>query len=198
MYEKVNGVGITENHLRALALFTKGYDKEYYIREINRLLGVSPRTAQLVLADLEKKMAIESHPRGKIRLYKLRRTIMARSYACLAEEYKRLVLLKDDEELREVVENIMPSINGIGAVFGAYAKEGQKTEADLDIFVAGEYDDKKVSEIARAYGININVEKRALDVFAKDARVDPVTKQVVESHVIIRDVEAFVDAVLWD
>ena len=52
MYKKVN---ITENHFRILSLFSNGFDREYYIREVQRLLKISPRTSQLILADLEKK-----------------------------------------------------------------------------------------------------------------------------------------------
>jgi PAS domain S-box-containing protein len=52
MYKKVN---ITENHLQILSLFTNGFENEYYIREIERLLKISPRTSQLILEDLERK-----------------------------------------------------------------------------------------------------------------------------------------------
>jgi hypothetical protein len=30
MYEKVNKLGITENHVQVLTLFTNGFDREYY------------------------------------------------------------------------------------------------------------------------------------------------------------------------
>ncbi|MCX6710529.1 MAG: hypothetical protein NTZ02_00385 [Candidatus Woesearchaeota archaeon] len=49
MYNKLN---ITENHLQALSLFTNGFEREYYIREVGKLLRISPRTAQLILEDL--------------------------------------------------------------------------------------------------------------------------------------------------
>ena len=49
MVIKVNDVD-----LRTLTLFTKSYDKEYYIREVERLLKVSSRTSLRTLAKLEK------------------------------------------------------------------------------------------------------------------------------------------------
>ena len=52
MYDKLN---ITENHLQALSLFTNGFDNEFYIREAQRTLKISPRTSQTVLADLEQR-----------------------------------------------------------------------------------------------------------------------------------------------
>ena len=51
MYEKLD---ITENTLKVLSLFTNGFDKTYYIREVERLLKISPQTSQVILEDLEK------------------------------------------------------------------------------------------------------------------------------------------------
>ena len=69
MYNKIN---ITENGLQIISLFTNGFDREYYIREVEKLLKISPRTAQLILEDLENKGIIESKVKGKIKLYRNR------------------------------------------------------------------------------------------------------------------------------
>ena len=45
MYNKIN---ITENGLQIISLFTNGFDREYYIREVEKLLKISSRTAQLM------------------------------------------------------------------------------------------------------------------------------------------------------
>ena len=68
MYEKVN---ITENTLQVLSLFTNDFSSEYYIREVEKILKISPRTAQLILENLENKGIVESKMRGKIKNYKL-------------------------------------------------------------------------------------------------------------------------------
>ncbi|MBU0471063.1 MAG: hypothetical protein KKF65_00435, partial [Nanoarchaeota archaeon] len=64
MITKVNDID-----LKILSLFTKGYDKYYYIREVEKLLGVSSRTALVTLAKLEKKGILESKTKGKIKIY---------------------------------------------------------------------------------------------------------------------------------
>ena len=113
MYEKVN---ITENHFRALSLFTRGLGAEYYIREVQRLLGVSPRTAQLILDDLEKKAVLESRTRGKIRTYGIRKSEAAKDYLVFAEQYKKITFLRKRPMIREVMilKNPIPNllING--------------------------------------------------------------------------------------
>lgn len=42
MYDKLN---ITENHLRTISLFTKGFDTEYYERNFNT--GLKPKGRNL-------------------------------------------------------------------------------------------------------------------------------------------------------
>lgn len=50
MINKINDIC-----LRVLSIFTKICNKEYYIRELERLLKISSRTALLTLAELEKE-----------------------------------------------------------------------------------------------------------------------------------------------
>jgi len=71
-------------------MFTKGFNKEHYIREAQRAVGISPRWAQLVLEDLEKRAVLESKTRGKIKVYSIKKTAIAKDYLCLAETQKRI------------------------------------------------------------------------------------------------------------
>jgi len=196
MYEKVNKLGITENHVQVLTLFTNGFDREYYIREVQKLLNVSPRTAQLVLEDLEGKTVLESQTRGKIKVYRLRKSMMAREYLILAEEYKRISFLEKNNLIREIVEKIIPHIKGIAVVFGSYAKGIQKEDSDVDVFIAGDYNKSKIDNISKMYGVNISVKKYPLDLFEKEIRSDPLLKEIIENHVVVSGTESFINIVL--
>ena len=46
--------------IEILELYTRGFNKEYYVREIAKLLKISPRTAQLTLENMEKKTILNS------------------------------------------------------------------------------------------------------------------------------------------
>lgn len=196
MYEKVNKLGITENHVQVLTLFTNGFDREYYIREVQKLLNVSPRTAQLVLEDLEGKTVLESQTRGKIKVYRLRKSMMAREYLILAEEYKRISFLEKNNLIREIVEKIIPHIKGIAVVFGSYAKGIQKEDSDVDVFIAGDYNKSKIDNISKMYGVNISVKKYPLDLFEKEIRSDLLLKEIIENHVVVSGTESFINIVL--
>jgi predicted nucleotidyltransferase len=193
MYEKVN---ITENHFRALSLFTRGLGAEYYIREVQRLLGISPRTSQLILDDLEKKAVLESRTRGKIRTYGIRKSEAAKDYLVFAEQYKKITFLRKRPMIREVIAKITPMVRGLGMVFGSYAKGVEKKGSDLDVFIAGDYDRHGVKKVSELYGIEISVKSYPMEIFKRDIRKDALIREVLSDHVVFSGAEEFVRTVL--
>jgi len=195
MYKKVN---ITENHFRILSLFSNGFDREYYIREVQRLLKISPRTSQLILADLEKKAILESKIRGKIKSYKLKKTDTAKSYLVLTEQYKKIAFLESHELIKEIISKIALNIQGIACIFGSYVKQTATKASDLDVFVAGECNQKEIKNISKTYGIEISIKRYPLETFEKNIRTDILIKEVLNAHIIFLNSEKFVDIVLKD
>ena len=47
MYNELN---ITENRLQIISLFMNEFNREHYVREVEKLIKISPRTAQLIKA----------------------------------------------------------------------------------------------------------------------------------------------------
>jgi len=123
MYKKLK---ITENTLHVLSLFTNDFNRDYYIREVEKLLKISPRTAQLILEDLENKGIIESKTRGKIKTYKIKLSEFTKRYLVFVEQYKAITFLENNLMVKEIVEKITPNIKGIGIIFGSYVKGIEK------------------------------------------------------------------------
>jgi uncharacterized protein len=192
MYKKIN---ITENHLQILSLFTNGFNNEYYIREIERILNISPRTSQLILEDLEKKTILESKLRGKIKNYKLKRNQIAKEYIIFAEEYKRISFLQKNDLIKEIITKIIPYIQGIGLIFGSYAKGIERKDSDLDIFIIGEYNKKEIKSISKNYGIEISIKNYPNKIFEDNINKDILIKEVIKDHVIIKNSEDFIGKV---
>lgn len=193
MYEKLN---ITENHLRILVQFTRGFEKEYYIREVQRLIHCSPRTAQLILDDLEKKAVLESKTRGKIRTYKLKKNRIAYDYLIFTEIYKKIAFLSENKVIKEIVEKIVHHIEGIGILFGSYVKKKEKKESDIDLFVAGDIDREEIEKIAKLYGKDIQIKNYPLSLFKKEIKHDVLIKEVLKDHVIIKGSEEVIELVM--
>lgn len=193
MYEKLN---ITENHLNVLSLFTKSFNKEYYIREVQKILKISPRTAQLILNDLEKKSILKSNLRGKIRNYVLNKNILTKKYLIMSEEHKELVFLEKNPLIKEFISKIQNHVNGIMLIFGSYVKGTEKKSSDLDIFTIGKYNLEKIDEIKDIYGLEINIKNYSKTEFMKNIKDDYLIKEILEDHIIIMGKEAFFE-IIW-
>lgn len=191
-----NNLSITENHLKVISLFTLGYNKNLYIREVNRLLNISPRTAQLILDSLESKGVLESIFRGKIKSYFLRKNSTSIHYIILAESYKTTIFTDNNPIIREIVEKILPLISGIGLIFGSYAKGTQNKGSDLDIFVIGYTENIKIREISKTYGIEINLVVYPLEKYKSVINKDLLVKEVLENHIVIKNIDGFVLTVM--
>jgi predicted nucleotidyltransferase len=191
-----NNLSITENHLKVISLFTLGYNKNLYIREVNRLLNISPRTAQLILNSLESKGVLESIFRGKIKSYFLRKNSTSKNYLILAESYKTTLFMDKNPLVREIIEKILPLISGIGLIFGSYAKGTQNKESDLDIFVIGYIENNKIREISKTYQIEINLVVYPLEKYKSVINKDILVKEVLENHIAIKNIDGFVLTVM--
>ncbi len=191
MYEKLN---ITENHLRLLSLFTNG--GEYYIREVERLIEISPRTAQLILYDLEAKGVLESETKGKIKVYRLMKSDVCKRYLVLAEQYKLIVFLEKKLVVKEIIRKISPFIEGIGIVFGSYAKETEGKESDIDVFVAGDCKKAEIKKVSETYGIEISVKCYPLKNFEKNFKNDTLLIEIQKNHIVFKGSERFVEVML--
>ena len=193
MYDKIN---ITENTLQVISLFTDGFNREYYIREVEKLLKISPRTAQLMLEDLENKGILESKMRGKIKLYKLKFNWSSKKYLIFTEQYKEIAFMEKNILIKEIIEKISPNIKGIGLIFGSYVKGTYRKDSDLDIFIAGTYDKERIKKISKMYGIEISVKCYPIGTFEKNINEDILLKEILKNHIVFLNAEHFVRAVV--
>ena len=119
-------IKVNDMDLKILSLFTKGYDREYYIREVEKLLKISSRTALVTLAKLEKTGILRSKIKGKIKIYAIKKSSLSREFFLLTEQYKKIQFLEKNHLIKEVLEKADEFLNGMVIVFGSYAKELQK------------------------------------------------------------------------
>jgi len=195
MYDKLN---MTENTLQVLSLFTNDFESEYYIREVERLVHVSPRTAQLTLENLEEKGIIKSKTRGKIKTFKLNPNKFTKRYLVFIEQYKAIMFLNKRLIIKEIIEKISPHIKGIGIIFGSYVKEIEKEDSDLDIFIAGDYNKDEIRNISRTLGVEISVKCYPLKTFETNLAKDILLKEILKNHIVFLNTEQFIEAVFKD
>lgn len=192
MYEKIK---ITENTLQILSLFTNDFKREYYVREVEKLLKISPRTAQLILEDLEDKGTIVSKTKGKIKTFKINPSEFTKKYLVFVEQYKAIAFLEKRLLIKEIIEKITPHIKGIGIIFGSYVKGLEKEGSDLDVFVAGNYNKDEIKKVSKNFGIEISIKCYPIRNFEKNLTKDILLKEILKNHVVFVNVEHFIQVV---
>ncbi len=190
MITKVNNMD-----LKVLSLFTKGYDKEYYIREVEKLLNVSSRTALVTLAKLEKKSILVSKVKGKIKSYSIKKSTLSREFFLLTEQYKKIQFMEKNHLVKEILEKSDEDIQGILIIFGSYAKGMDKADSDLDLLIVGKYNEKKITKVGKMYGIDINIKSYPMNIFKNEMHDDFLLKEIAENHIIIKGAEKFVRSI---
>ncbi len=187
---------ITENHLKVLALFTKGYQREYYIREVYKNISIGLQTAQRVLDDLEHKGILISRTKGKIRVFALQDNQDSKDYLILTEQYKKIIFLQNNLLIKEIVEKITPHIKGISLIFGSYSKEEQDKESDLDLCIIGEFNKTEIFRVSKTYNISLNIKNYSISTFEEKKDDDFLLKEIIQNHVIITQPDQFIERIL--
>lgn len=183
---------ITENHLKILSLFTKGYDGEYYIREICRHVPLSHGTAHNILSSFEEKGVFDSEIKGRNKVFRLKKNTVAINHILLAESYKRLKFSENYPLIDDILFRIMPFFDSPLALFGSYAYGGSDEFSDIDLFSAGDFDKNEVDKIARKFRIEINVKKYQKELFYRSMNEDHLIKEVYRNHIYLRCPEFFI------
>ncbi|HLC81861.1 nucleotidyltransferase domain-containing protein [Candidatus Woesearchaeota archaeon] len=192
MYGKIK---MTENTLQVLSLFTNDFKREYYIREVEKLLKISPRTAQLILEDLENKGIVESKTKGKIKAYKINPSEFTKKYLVFAEQYKSIAFLQNRLLIKEIIDKITPQVKGMGIIFGSYVKGLEQEGSDLDVFVAGNYNKDEIKAVSRNLGVEISIKCYPLKTFEKNLAKDILLKEILKNHVVFINAEQFIQKV---
>jgi uncharacterized protein len=187
---------VNERDLMVLSLFSNGYDREYYIREICTYIPVSHGTAQTILAHLEKKSVLSSSMRGKTRIFRIKPGEVSIQYFILAEIYKKICFMEEKPYISEIMHKITGLTRGITLLFGSYAKGCEKEDSDLDIFIAGSYDDREATKMGRLYDIEVNIQAYPADAFTSGNRSDPLVREVKKNHIVWKNAESFVREVM--
>lgn len=191
-----NKLDINEHDLMVLALFSNGYEREYYIREICSYVPVSHGTAQTILGHLEKKSVLVSSQRGKTRIFRIKPGEISIQYFILAELYKKICFMEEKPYISEIMNKIAGLTQGITILFGSYAKGCEKEDSDLDILVAGSYDDREVTKIERLYDVEVNILSYPADAFNSGNRTNHLVVEVQKNHIVWKNAESFVRAVM--
>ena len=178
--------------LKILEEFLADYDKRIYGRNIAKKLKMNQKTVSNILNELEKKNLLKFTQEGKNKYYYLNKfSSNVKEIMQLIEIQRKINFLEKYKKLKELFLQLEERSEGILIIFGSYANFSANEESDLDVFVMGKI--KDTEDLEELYGIKINIIKSTINKFDKN---EHIIKEIIKNHVILKNVEGFVE-LLW-
>ena len=165
-----------------LGYFMLHEGQELYVNEIARRLTLDQGNLDRKLKELEKDGILKSELRGKERYYSLNPSFP------LFKEYKKIIL--KTVGLEHVLKKAFQSVKRLkqAYLFGSYAKDQMDLASDIDLLAVGNHDtlelQKKISEIQKSIGREINVVSFGPAEYEKKRKKDPFVKSVLQGKKI--------------
>jgi predicted nucleotidyltransferase len=186
---------IHNKYFEIMNFFLNGYDSEIYGREIISKVKISQKNVAITLSKLEEEGILSSKIKGNLRHYFLnRKNPLIDKYLISAELQKAIDFLKNKPLIREVVQEIDAEIV---CIFGSYAKGTEKKDSDVDIFVIGNFDEKKVKKKGELFNLKLNIFKGSLKNFRDSLKKgDLFVSEILKNHVIVKGYETFIKEVI--
>ena len=125
-------------------LYFSNPDREYYLRELERILDIPVSMIRKELLRLEENGIFISAKRGNL------------TYFCLNKSYPLFDELKSivfkTIGIRGLLKETLEQIRGIeiAFIYGSFAKNEENAKSDIDLFIVGEIEERKlVTEVGK-------------------------------------------------
>ncbi len=173
MYQKVT-------RLRVLAQFFEFPGEGFYLRELARILGMSPMTVKRALSLLVSDGLI-------LRIEEKNRTLFRANTESHTFRYAKISYNLAVLEDKRIVEDLLEDVPGISSImlYGSYARGENDTHSDLDILVISTAKKVDASEISKKIGVMVNVMNFTSTQWTKQAKdnrafyLDVITEGIV-------------------
>jgi len=185
MYKKRN------NELEILALYTKNYRNELYLREISRRTRLPLKTTQNTLFLLEKDNILRSRTSGKNKYFYLQpENPKTKLFLLQAEIFKTISFLEQYPLLKTFLKSLSSNVPLL--VFGSFANGAANNNSDLDIFLISEPEKELPFHLIpyKIHKIELS-KKNFLHVLGKG---ETLIKEIEENHILINNHSFFVHA----
>ena len=160
----------------ALGYFMLHEGAELYVNEMARRFLLDQGNLDRKLKELEKEGILKSEFRGKERYYSLNPSFP------LLKEYKKIIL--KTVGLEHLLKKALQAVKGLkrAYLFGSYARDQMDLASDIDLLVIGNHStlelQKKISEIQKSIGREINVVQMSPAEYEKRQKTNPFLKSV--------------------
>jgi predicted nucleotidyltransferase len=166
-----------------LRLYFTNPDKEYYLRELERILSTPVSVIRKELVALESSGIFKSSRKANLCYYSLNKKYP------LYDELKNIVF--KTVGIQGALAELLLSIEGIEVAFiyGSYAKNESNTKSDVDLFIIGSIDEDdllpEINKLEKTLHREINYSLYSKKDFSKKrTEKDSFIKDVVQNKKI--------------
>lgn len=197
MMKKYN---MNQTTLKIFSLYRNDYARRCYVREIAREIGVDLKAVQIQLKRVEAANVLSSTKRGRITEYRLNlENILTKYFMILAEAFFSLQFLAQNFLIKKALNQIGDRIDKPIILFGSFAKGQTTKQSDIDLLVLTErrVGTESVADASDLVGRKISIKSASKEDFLRGLQEnDPLVREVVSSHVLLRGVDDFCN-IMW-
>ena len=157
---------------------------ENHIRGTAKSLHINHMTIIRKIKELSEENVVDFKQKGKNKVYFLKKSVEAKSFALMAEGYKLTRILGKYPPLRGIIEKIQKNKDiKLAILFGSFAKGIAKQDSDIDVYI-----ETMNSKLKR------EIEKISTRLSIKIGRYDKsnlLIKEIEKNHIIIKGIEEY-------
>jgi predicted nucleotidyltransferase len=178
---------LNSQKVQMIECFVLNTDEKITASQIAKHNNFSQKSVYLFMEELEKEGILISKIQGKNKLYELNKVdkILILQFISTIEHLRTLFFYQKYPNIKIIIQKIIPHIDGIAVIFGSYAKGKQKDMSDIDLYIAGNYKQKKILDIVETFNIEINIKHQ------KKFNENTLTKEIKKNHIILKETEQF-------
>jgi len=163
---------------KILQLFFSDVDKKYYLRQLERILGVSAGNIRRELIFFEKTGLFGREEIGNQVFYFLKKD------SALFQDFKNIIskTIGIEGSLRKELKKIGDIKRAF--IFGSFAKNKENSASDIDLMIIGNVDEdlliSKISKLENLFGREINYHLIDEREWNKKAKTDSFIKTIIK------------------
>jgi predicted nucleotidyltransferase len=173
----------SKTRVHILEAFLLNPETEYHIRELSRIVKITPIYVQKELKNLQSLGLLGSRKKGNMVLYKLQ------VKSPIVEDLKR-IFLKTESVGHEILKGLDSKKIKFALIFGSFAKGTEISTSDIDLLVIGSINEDdilhSISKTERRIGREINfilwTEKEFLHKVQENI---PLIREILKTAIIM-------------
>ena len=173
------------------------YNKEIYGRELTNLLKISQKNIALTLKELESQNILKSKQKGNLKLYNLNtQNALIKDIIKIAELSKKVEFITLYKVLKYL---FIKNDKRIVGIFGSYARNKQKNDSDLDLFIIGNKVKEDYDKLGKEFDFPISIKYFTESQFQELCKEkNNLIKEIIINHILIHNIDLFIELIWRD